>query len=123
MAVRVDPRVSISISYRYSDTRSKIGLMSSTLAEIRAANDAGASPPIAGTFVIYNFPDRDCSALASAGELVIAEGGVEAYKSEYIDPIVELVKEYAVIRIIFVFGEYFPHPRHWICHPRLMASP
>lgn len=84
--------------------------MSSTLAEIRAANEAGASPPNAGTFVIYNFPDRDCSASASAGELVIAEGGVEAYKSEYIDPIVELVKEYADVRIIFVFGETFICP-------------
>ena len=94
--------------------------MSSTLAEIRAANEAGASPPNAGTFVIYNFPDRDCSALASAGELVIAEGGVEAYKSEYIDPIVELVKEYADVRIIFVFGKSsiclvhkFPHTQLW----------
>ena len=36
-------------------------------------------------FVIYNLPGRDCSALASNGELGTDE--LARYKSEYIDPI------------------------------------
>jgi hypothetical protein len=78
--------------------------MSSTLADIRKANLAGAKPPIAGTFVLYNFPDRDCSAKASDGELHLADNGLEKYKKEYIDPVAKLVKEYSDVRIIFVYG-------------------
>ena len=78
--------------------------MASTLAEIREANNAGADPPYAGLFVIYNFPDRDCSAKASDGELHLSENGLERYRTEYIDAIAELVKEYDDIRTIFVYG-------------------
>jgi cellulose 1,4-beta-cellobiosidase len=39
--------------------------------------------------VVYNLPDRDCSAGESAGELESAEGGLERYKAEYIDPYAE----------------------------------
>ena len=78
--------------------------MSATLAEIREANNAGADPPYAGLFVLYNFPDRDCSAKASDGELHLDEDGLERYRTEYIDPVAELVKEYDDVRIIFVYG-------------------
>ncbi|CAI4211034.1 unnamed protein product [Parascedosporium putredinis] len=59
--------------------------------------------PYAGLFVIYNFPDRDCSAKASDGELHLDDNGLERYQTEYIDPIAELVKEYDDIRTIFVY--------------------
>ena len=78
--------------------------MSSTLASIRERNEAGANPPEAGLFVIYNFPNRDCSAKASDGELHLDEDGLERYKTEFIDPIVELAKEYSDVRMIFVYG-------------------
>ena len=78
--------------------------MKSTLAEIRKANKAGAHPPYAGTFVVYNFPDRDCSANASDGELHLSNGGLEKYRRDYIDPIAEIVKEYSDTRIILVYG-------------------
>lgn len=42
--------------------------MGTFLANIRALNAAGASPSVAGTFVVYDLPDRDCTALASNGE-------------------------------------------------------
>ncbi|WYZ44595.1 hypothetical protein EsH8_VII_001031 [Colletotrichum jinshuiense] len=90
-------------SFAWLDTREKISLMNSTLAEIRKLNQEGANPPYAGTYVIYNLPDRDCSAKASAGELVIADGGVEKYKKEYIDPIAALAKEYSDVRQVFVY--------------------
>lgn len=76
--------------------------------EIRAENDAGASPPYAHTIVVYNFPDRDCSAKASAGELHLDQDGLNRYKNEYIDPIVDLLKEFRDIRIIIAYGTRHP---------------
>ncbi|WQF86911.1 Putative glycoside hydrolase, family 6, 1, 4-beta cellobiohydrolase [Colletotrichum destructivum] len=90
-------------TFSWLDTRENISLMNSTLAQIRKLNQEGANPPYAGTYVIYNFPDRDCSAKASAGELLIAEDGVEKYKKEYIDPIAALAKEYSDVRQVFVY--------------------
>ncbi|KAL4796422.1 1, 4-beta cellobiohydrolase [Aspergillus venezuelensis] len=88
-------------SFHWLDTTAKVPTMSEYLADIRAQNEAGASPPIAGIFVVYNLPDRDCAALASNGELIIAEGGVELYK-EYIDAIREIIVEYSDTNIILV---------------------
>ncbi|MGW1957196.1 glycoside hydrolase family 6 protein [Streptomyces sp. NPDC001920] len=50
--------------------------------------------------VIYNLPGRDCSALASNGELGPTEIG--RYKTEYIDPIAAILADpkYASLRIV-----------------------
>ncbi|KAI4525118.1 glycoside hydrolase family 6 protein [Schizophyllum commune Tattone D] len=40
--------------------------------------------------VIYDLPGRDCAAKASNGELAVGE--LDRYKSEYIDPIVAIIK-------------------------------
>jgi cellulose 1,4-beta-cellobiosidase len=78
--------------------------MSTFLADIRAKNADGASPPIAGTFVVYDLPDRDCAALASNGEYSIADGGVAKYKA-YIDSIRKVLVEYSDVQTILVIGE------------------
>jgi cellulose 1,4-beta-cellobiosidase len=39
--------------------------------------------------VLYDLPDRDCSAGESAGELKSAENGLERYKKEFIKPYAE----------------------------------
>jgi cellulose 1,4-beta-cellobiosidase len=78
--------------------------MDETLADIRTANQAGASPPNAGIFVVYDLPDRDCAAAASNGEYSIANNGVANYKN-YIDTIVAIVKKYSDIRILLVIGK------------------
>lgn len=78
--------------------------MGEFLADIRAQNKAGASPPIAGQFVVYDLPDRDCAALASNGEYSIANGGVANYKA-YIDAIRKVLVEYSDIQTILVVGE------------------
>lgn len=78
------------------------------LKEIRAANQDGASPPYAGIFVIYNFPERDCSAKASAGELWLDDDGLTRYKREYIDQIRAALLEYPDVRTIFVYGTCVP---------------
>jgi cellulose 1,4-beta-cellobiosidase len=44
--------------------------------------------------VVYDLPNRDCSAKASAGELKMSENGLHRYKTEFIDPIVAILKKY-----------------------------
>lgn len=75
--------------------------MGTFLANIRALNAAGASPPIAGTFVVYDLPDRDCAALASNGEYSIANNGLANYKL-YIDAIRALLVTYSDVKVILV---------------------
>jgi cellulose 1,4-beta-cellobiosidase len=53
--------------------------------------------------VVYDMPNRDCSASASNGELLIAADGVNRYKTEFIDPIVAIFKTYTCLRIICVY--------------------
>lgn len=50
--------------------------------------------------VIYNLPGRDCSALASNGELGATE--IDKYKTQYIDPIAAILADpkYASLRIV-----------------------
>ena len=43
--------------------------------------------------VVYDLPNRDCSALASNGELLIAEDGMNRYKTEYIDAIYNVISQ------------------------------
>src|SRR5690606_29315496 len=45
--------------------------------------------PTVPVIVVYNLPNRDCAAKASNGELSVAEGGEQRYRSEYIDVIAE----------------------------------
>jgi cellulose 1,4-beta-cellobiosidase len=56
---------------------------------------------VAGTFVVYDLPDRDCAALASNGEYSIANGGVANYK-KYIDAIKALLVTYSDVKVILV---------------------
>ena len=65
---------------------------------------ANGSAPLTIQFVIYDLPNRDCSALASNGELLIAENGLNRYKSEYIDPIAAIMSDskYANLRIVTI---------------------
>ncbi|KAL1843761.1 hypothetical protein VTK73DRAFT_2737 [Phialemonium thermophilum] len=88
-------------SFQWLDTASKVSLMADTLSDIRQANRAGANPPYAGQFVVYDLPDRDCSAAASNGEYSIADNGVAHYKA-YIDSIREQLVAYSDVRVLLV---------------------
>lgn len=59
-----------------------------------------AGSPLVIQFVIYNLPGRDCSALASNGELKPTE--IDRYKTEYIDPIAAILAKpaYKDLRIV-----------------------
>ncbi|MFG1960183.1 glycoside hydrolase family 6 protein [Nonomuraea sp. NPDC049028] len=65
---------------------------------------ANGSAPLTVQFVIYDLPNRDCSALASNGELLVAENGLSRYKTEYIDPIAAIMSDskYANLRIVTI---------------------
>ncbi|MFB6769354.1 glycoside hydrolase family 6 protein [Streptomyces sp. NPDC056337] len=58
------------------------------------------SGELAVQLVIYNLPGRDCAALASNGELGPTE--IDKYKTQYIDPIAEILADpkYAGLRIV-----------------------
>lgn len=66
-----------------------------------AVSQSGGAPLVFNV-VIYDLPGRDCHALASNGELPATDAGMERYKTEYIDPIAELLDqpEYENLRIV-----------------------
>ncbi|OOG01094.1 glycoside hydrolase family 6 protein [Aspergillus carbonarius ITEM 5010] len=88
-------------SFYWLDTADKVPIMGEYLEDIQAQNAAGANPPIAGIFVVYDLPDRDCAALASNGEYSISDGGVEKYKA-YIDSIREQIETYSDVQTILI---------------------
>ncbi|GKZ38471.1 hypothetical protein AbraIFM66950_010695 [Aspergillus brasiliensis] len=90
-------------SFYWLDTANKVPTMGEYLGDIQTQNAAGASPPIAGIFVVYDLPDRDCAALASNGEYSISDGGVEKYKA-YIDSIREQIVTYSDVQTILIIG-------------------
>ncbi|MEU4571112.1 glycoside hydrolase family 6 protein [Nonomuraea sp. ATR24] len=65
---------------------------------------ANGATPLTIQVVVYNLPNRDCSALASNGELRISENGFNRYKAEYIDPIADILDDpqYANLRIVTI---------------------
>lgn len=91
-------------TFFWLDTLSKVPLMATYLANIQALNAAGASPPLAGTFVVYDLPDRDCAAAASNGEYSIANGGVANYLA-YINAIKAVLVQYSSVKTILVVGK------------------
>ncbi|MFJ2439561.1 MULTISPECIES: glycoside hydrolase family 6 protein [unclassified Streptomyces] len=69
-------------------------------AHLDTALTQAAGSPLVVQLVIYNLPGRDCSALASNGELGPTEIG--RYRTEYIDPIAAILADakYSSLRIV-----------------------
>jgi cellulose 1,4-beta-cellobiosidase len=84
-------------SFVWMDTRAKIPLLETYLADMKTKNAAGAK--LMATFVVYDLPERDCAALASNGELKLDEGGEQKYKTEYIDKIAAIIKKYPDVKV------------------------
>jgi cellulose 1,4-beta-cellobiosidase len=68
------------------DSISAIPNLKLWLDEAKKQQDASGKPTLT-VVIVYNLPNRDCSAAASAGELKVSENGEQRYKTEYIDPI------------------------------------
>lgn len=75
--------------------------MDTYLTDIEKQNAAGASPEIIGGFVVYDLPNRDCAALASNGELTVANDGLTKYKA-YVDSIAAIVKKHSKTKIVLL---------------------
>src|SRR5215471_15383721 len=65
---------------------------------------ANGSAPLTIEVVVYDLPNRDCAALASNGELLIADNGLARYRSEYIDPMRAILADpaYRNLRIVLI---------------------
>jgi cellulose 1,4-beta-cellobiosidase len=91
----------IGAIYGGSDNSSRLSLQQQ-LANAVAAESG--STPIIVPIVIYDLPDRDCAALASNGELSIANSGLQYYENDYINPIAQILTDYehTNIRVVAV---------------------
>lgn len=79
-------------SFVWVPTISHLDAIDVAVANARAARNATGEEQVVG-LVLYNLPDRDCSAGESAGELSLAENGLERYRLEFVDPFAQKVKE------------------------------
>jgi cellulose 1,4-beta-cellobiosidase len=57
-------------------------------------------------FVIYDLPNRDCDAGASNGEITCEDSncaqGLNTYKTQYVDKVVEILKKYPTVNIVAI---------------------
>ncbi|KAK4205542.1 1, 4-beta cellobiohydrolase [Triangularia verruculosa] len=58
--------------------------------DARAAKSRGENPIVG--LVLYNLPDRDCSAGHSSGELSLNQNGLNRYRTEYVQPFAQKLK-------------------------------
>ncbi|KAL6702365.1 hypothetical protein ACN47E_002785 [Coniothyrium glycines] len=71
----------------------RAGLSDITTAVSQARKQRKSNKRIIVGLVLYNLPDRDCSAGESAGELSSATGGLKIYKKEFVDEYAKLVSK------------------------------
>ena len=83
------------------DSIKSVGNLQGWLDEAKKQQDATGKPTLT-MVVVYDLPNRDCSAQSSAGELKVAENGEARYKSEFIDPITAQFKAHASQPIVVV---------------------
>lgn len=69
-------------TFVWVDTRSALERLKTAVEDVPCDDILGV--------VVYDLPGRDCAAKASNGELKVGE--IDIYKTEYIDPIVEILK-------------------------------
>jgi cellulose 1,4-beta-cellobiosidase len=76
-------------TFTWVTTRAGLDGINTAIAEARSQKQ-GKNKMIVG-LVLYNLPDRDCSAGESAGELSSEDNGLEIYKKEFVDEYAKLV--------------------------------
>ncbi|KAJ4365135.1 1,4-beta-D-glucan cellobiohydrolase cel6b [Neocucurbitaria cava] len=76
-------------TFTWVTTRAGLTGITTAITEARAQRK-GRKKVIVG-LVLYNLPDRDCSAGESAGELSSVNDGLNLYKTEFVDPYAKLV--------------------------------
>jgi cellulose 1,4-beta-cellobiosidase len=83
------------------DSIKSAATVSKTL-DASAAQQKKEGQPVVTVFAVYDLPERDCSAVASNGELSIANGGEKRYQKEFIDKIAAAFKAHPKQRIAVV---------------------
>lgn len=68
------------------DTIAKVASVGRYLDDAKQQQNKSGQPTLT-VFVVYDMPNRDCSAKSSAGELKVQENGEARYKTEFIDAI------------------------------------
>jgi cellulose 1,4-beta-cellobiosidase len=76
-------------TFTWVTSRAGLNSISQAITEARAQRTGGKR--IIVGLVLYNLPDRDCSAGESAGELSSDKDGLNIYKTEFIDVYAQLV--------------------------------
>lgn len=67
-----------------------------------AKQEKAAGKPLVPVFLVYDLPNRDCSAKSSAGELTSDNGGEQKYRSEFIDKIAEQFAAHPKQKIVVI---------------------
>lgn len=78
-------------TFTWITSRAHLSNITTTVAEARKQKKKGKEMIVG--LVLYNLPDRDCSAGESAGELTLDNDGYRLYKSQFVDKYAKLVKE------------------------------
>ena len=90
------------------DTISKVQLGSVTTdtAEGILRHASSQIPIPLVTMIVYDLPDRDCSARASNGEIKCVDSacfdGINKYKQQYIDSLVYILKKYQNVPVVLI---------------------
>lgn len=79
-------------TFTWITSRSALPGITTAIGEARAQKKSTRKRIMVG-LVLYNLPDRDCSAGESAGELSSANDGLNIYKTEFVDEYAKLVSE------------------------------
>jgi cellulose 1,4-beta-cellobiosidase len=83
-------KVQNTASFVWISKRADLSNIDDAIAAARKAQKKTGKKQIVG-LVLYNLPDRDCSAGESAGELHSDENGLQLYKDEFIKPYAQKV--------------------------------
>ncbi len=94
-------KVQLAPTAIWLDSIAKVATVSRDL-DGALAEQKQSGAPVVTVFVIYDLPERDCSAAASAGELTLSNDGESRYKTEYIDRIAAQFRAHASQRIAAV---------------------
>lgn len=75
----------------------------SVASTLQSATQQGSNgKPVVTVFVIYDLPNRDCSARSSGGELTVESGGEARYRTEFIDKIASHFSRFPDQRIVAI---------------------
>lgn len=79
-------------TFHWVTTRALVSTIYEVIKEARSQKSGNSKKRMIVGLVLYNLPDRDCSAGESAGELSLANDGLNLYKKEFVDAYAKAVR-------------------------------